>query len=203
MSETLTILGKTLQIDSSEIVFNGIRIKIDRLIGIKYGVSYMNVNRAAVFGSYTVALKDDNEEIKIECKNNWTQDVDAAVTFDSVVTLINHYAVPVLARNIANSIAKGNPVIMGETKLTREGVHITIGKLLWKTEHLVPWSDLGFKLWGDGYEQFIVLFSILNRKTAVAYNRRLTWNMAIFPNITHYLAPLLGLAEIRQLNIKD
>lgn len=103
--------------------------------------------------------------------------------FDAILNSCFYYIVPGLVARLADQIAGGRDLQLGDSWLSNKGIRATVGILMWKEEIMVPWSDVRFGV----HQGRLNLSSSQNKKFAKAYSLRDTWNAVIFEQITKAL----------------
>jgi hypothetical protein len=121
-----------------------------------------------------------SRRIKIECKRLLRSEAQAKQDFDRILDALFHQVVPSLVQRLAENVISGTPLQVGDCKVTKDGIYITTGVLLWKKETLVLFSDLRFSS-GSGQ---ISASSVKDKKVSTSMAIRDIWNVALLEFIT-------------------
>lgn len=183
----LQIRNDQIEVSNKIVRYNSTCLPTDDITGVRFGVFTHYTNGAKTSVSYLVGLLSAmHGSIEIECKRFFRGEDKAKADFDAILSSLFYHVIPGLCTRIAQSIANGHECSLGDANLTSQGIRATVGKLLWKEEMFVPWSDVRF-----GFAQgHLNISSAKNRKFTKSYALRQVWNAAIFEETTKILMKL-------------
>jgi hypothetical protein len=140
--------------------------------GVQFGVfiDYTNGIKSSV--SYLVGVCGNNQVVRIECKRFMRSEEQAQQDYRLIVEGLYYQVIPGLVSWIANSIANGTAYQLGNVLLERTGIHMTSGALMWKKNHLVPWSEVRF----GNHQGFLHISSSTNANFRASLSHREVWN---------------------------
>lgn len=128
-----------------------------------------------------IAISGIGTNIEIECKRFWRSEEQAQEDYKTIMNGIFHHVIPGLADRIAARIRQGNSYDLGSIKLSKSGVYMKTGALMWEKEHNIPWTDVRY-----GTNQgTLTVRSNTNPKANAQFSIRDVWNAAIFELIVN------------------
>lgn len=183
---------KQLQISDSELVYNGVSIKLDEITAFKYGIESIQFDMFAVGRKYVVDVISTNAQIKLVFKSYFrfseTYFVDL---FNNLVELVlNKVADRLLDESIAK-VLNGAPVEVGNCVVSKEGITLK--------DFLIKWPDLSYQ---RNYDRLTVNS---NSNPSIWTNLYYleSYNSVILLALLTWVFKHNGLAEIENTNIAN
>lgn len=187
----LEIRGDKIIINREFFSYNSQVIKVQDVTGVCFGVftQYTNGSKSSV--SYLIGLKGGGTEISIECKRFWRSEEQAKTDYTTILEGLYRNILSKLAVKIAKSIAAGGPFDLGGTKITKNGVYLRTGMLIWEKEHFVPWIEVRY----GNHNGNLTIRSSKDDKLNASMAVRSVWNAVIFEPILNSLMDIKKLAN--------
>lgn len=182
----LEIRSDKIVIDRESFRYNSQVIKVRDITGVRFGIFAQYRNGAQSSVSYLIGLMGGGKQISIECKRFWRSEDQARADYRVILEGIYQNILPKLAVRIAKSIAAGNSLDLGGTKITKDGIYLRTGMLMWEKEHLIPWKDVRY----GNHNGSLNISSSANDKLAATMSVRDVWNAVIFEPILKTLVDL-------------
>jgi hypothetical protein len=177
----IDIRSDEIKVTNEFVHYNNQKLPVSSIQGIRYGVFVQYTNGIQTSSSYLIDITDgQSRRIKIECKRLLRSEAQAKQDFDRILDALFHQVVPSLVQRLAENVISGTPLQVGDCKVTKDGIYITTGVLLWKKETLVLFSDLRFSS-GSGQ---ISASSVKDKKVSTSMAIRDIWNVALLEFIT-------------------
>jgi TPR repeat protein len=177
----IQIRSDDIEVTSEFVRYNNQKILVSSIQGIKYGVFVNYTNGIKTSSSYLIDISGGQTgNIHIECKRFFRNEAQAEQDFNHILEALFHQVIPSLIQNLAEGIVAGRPLQIGNCRLTKEGMYITTGALLWKKETLVPLSDLRF----DKYSGQMNVSSVKDNRISTSMAIRDIWNAALLEFIS-------------------
>ena len=178
---SLSIRDDQIEVTAKKFRYNSTVIPTDKITGIKFGVFTQYTNGAKTSVSYTIGVQSAGHgTIEIECKRFFRSEDQAKKDFEAILDSCFYHVIPDLVARLANRIAAGHDLQIGDAWLTSKGIRSTLGILMWKEEVTIPWSDSTFNV----HQGHLNLFSKQNKKFKKSYALRDVWNAVLFEQIT-------------------
>ena len=178
---SLSIRDDHIDVTAKKFRYNSTVIPTDKITGIKFGVFTQYTNGAKTSVSYTIGVQSAGHgTIEIECKRFFRSEDQAKKDFEAILDSCFYHVIPDLVTRLANRIAAGHDLQIGDAWLTSKGIRSTLGILMWKEEVTIPWSDSTFNV----HQGHLNLFSKQNKKFKKSYALRDVWNAVLFEQIT-------------------
>ena len=180
----ISIRDDQIEVTAKAFRYNGTKLPVEKINGIKFGIFTQYTNGAKTSVSYTIGLSGIGcADINIECKRFFRSEDQAKKDFEAILDSCFYHIVPTLVTRLADQIASGQELQLSDSWLSHKGIRTTVGILMWKEELFVPWSDVRF-----GVRQgHLNLSSHQHKKFTKSYSLRDTWNAVIFEQITKAL----------------
>ena len=177
----MQIRSDEIEVTNEFVRYNDQNIPVSGIHGVKYGVFIQTINGIRT-SSYLIDITgEQSRSIHIECKRFFRNETQAEQDFNRILEALFHQVVPALVQRLAERIVTGIPLQVGGCRLTREGMYIATGSLLWKKETLVPFSDLKF----NKYSGQIIVSSVKDKGGNASMAIRDIWNAALLEFITN------------------
>lgn len=179
----MQIKGDRVIVNEKTFAFNQTSIPASKVTAIRFGIfiQYRNGVKSSV--SYLIEAISGPTGISIECKRFWRSEEQAAADYKTILNGVFQHIIPGLSARIATSIRGGASYPMGRAKLTKDGIHITIGRLMWEKEHFLPWKDVRYAT----NQGVLTIRSNENPKITAEMSIRETWNAVLFSLIVDKL----------------
>jgi hypothetical protein len=184
----LLIREDRVRIDAQNVRYNRQRLSIEEIHAIRFGILIRYRNGVQNSSSYFLEFLSERGYIQIECKRFLRSDAQARKDYEEILKGVLYFVAPKVAGKAAARIAAGQPCHMGGAKLTREGVSMSTGMLMWAKEHLVPWSDVRFSM----SQGMLHISAGSNPKISATASLRETSNAVLFEPIARILASELN-----------
>lgn len=198
----MTIRSDEIEVTREFVRYNSQKIAVSEIQGIKYGI-YIVKNQYGMqtSTSYLIEVTDDllsigvpsnallqqciggltgSRRIKIECNRFFRKEAQVSEDFNKILDALFHQVVPDLVEKLAKNIVSGTALEVGDCRLTNRGMYITTGRLVWKKETLVFFSDLNFSRYGG----YVTVSSVKDSKINASLSIRDVWNAALLEFIT-------------------
>jgi hypothetical protein len=179
----MRIRNDEIQVTRNSVRYNSNSILTKEVTGVQFGVfiNYTNGIKSSV--SYLVGVCRNNQVVRIECKRFMRSEEQAQQDYRMILDGLYYQVIPGLVSRIANSIANGTAYQLGNVLLERTGIHMTSGALMWKKDHLVPWSEVRF----GNHQGLLHISSSTNANIRASLSHREVWNAVIFEPIVNTL----------------
>jgi hypothetical protein len=176
----MQIRSDDIEVTNEYVRYNNQKYLVSGIQGVKYGVSIQVINGVRT-SSYLIGITGgQSETIHIECKRFFRNETQAEADFNRILEALYHQVIPTLVQRHAEHIVTGMPLQVGGCRLTKDGMYITTGALLWKKETLVSLSDLRFSTSAGQ----INASSAKDNKISATMAIRDIWNAALLEFIT-------------------
>lgn len=185
----LEIRSDTIEVTREKFRYNSHVIPAKDINGVRFGVftQYTNGTKSSV--SYKVAVSSSrNGTADIECKRFFRDEDKAMADFQAIVGALYYQIIPALCSRLATRIVGGSPVALGDCTMTNSGILASTGMLLWKVDHIIPWSDVRFGT-NAGH---LNISSAQNPKVTKSFVLREVWNAVIFKELADAVVTLQG-----------
>lgn len=156
-------------------------IEAKDLYGLRFGVFVQYTNGAKSNWSYRIDYRARNgRTIIIECKRAFRSEAKVKEDFNAILDATLHQLAPGLVARVAEEIVGGRSYDMGSgCSLTPKGVTFSTGALMWKTEHVIPYSEVRCV----SSQGSLILSSSRDKKAQVKLSLREAWNAVLFEHI--------------------
>jgi hypothetical protein len=180
--------GIPLVIDRLGIQYNGVLTPNEAIVALKYADRFPNDEATgAVDDRRVVAWATPVHEWELDRENTFFEPERADEDYEKIVAALSFFVVPSLIDRLVNLIQAGEPVYLGETPLSKEGMVFSSKARLWKSEEQVPYTGLGCAAEGAS----LTVFSVDQPRLRQSYPFATTWNAVIADRVLARLSALL------------
>lgn len=185
----LEIRSDTIEVTREKFRYNSNVIPANDINGVRFGVFTQYTNGIKSSVSYKVAVSSARHgTADIECKRFFRDEDKATADFQAIVGALYYQIIPALCSRLATSIVAGARIALGDCTMTNKGILATTGMLLWKVDHVIPWSDVRFGTQAG----HLNISSAQNPKVTKSFALREVWNAVIFKELANAVVTLQG-----------
>ncbi|MEM7180402.1 MAG: hypothetical protein AAF518_05790 [Spirochaetota bacterium] len=177
---------RRLHITDSILQYDGKKLSLESIIECKYGIHQMYVNGVKANRTYTIDVRDANEnEIKIlfQSAKLFGTNKQMEKDYQDILNFLWDHCFTRILNDVYRDLTEGKDFTVGKAVVTPKGVKMQVRHWFKKQEHFVEWKDMR-KSSQAGYFH---IFSQENKRAKLSFNYQNVWNTSILESLLSYL----------------